>query len=93
MSFLAGLAAGTASSLSPQPADVLSRVNARGAVPRGPGFSVYTGGRIVRWLLPRGVGAAREGLVISGQFARSTTSQSLFAVAGPDLTLHLDLAL
>ena len=36
---------------------------------------------------------AWSGLVISGQFAIYDVLKSLFAVAGPDLTLHLDLAL
>ena len=96
VSFLAGLAAGTASSLVSQPADaVLSRVNARGGqypvvqafsdILEEESFAGFYRGALAR--------CAWSGLVISGQFAIYDVLKSLFAVAGPDLTLHLDLAL
>ena len=88
--------AGTASSLVSQPADaVLSRVNARGGqypvvqafsdILEEESFAGFYRGALAR--------CAWSGLVISGQFAIYDVLKSLFAVAGPDLTLHLDLAL
>ena len=96
VSTFAGLVAGTASSLISQPADaVLSRINARGGdypVPRAFGDILDESGPGGFY---RGAAArcAWSGLVISGQFAIYDLLKSAFAVAGPDLTLHLDLAL
>ena len=97
VSLVAGLVAGTASSLVSQPADaVLSRINADresdldvlGAV------EAIWGEAAVRGFY-RGAGArcAWSGLVISGQFAIYDALKSLLSVAGPDLTLFLDVAL
>lgn len=96
MSTVAGLIAGSASSLISQPADaVLSRVNARGG-----SYPVLTAaGDIWADAGPAGFyrGAlarcAWSGLVISGQFAIYDVLKSALSVAGPDLALHLDLAL
>ena len=95
VSLVAGLAAGTASSLVSQPADaVLSRINVRGgAYPVVEAFRDILDeagpGGFYKGALARCVWS---GLVISGQFAIYDVCKSLFAVAGPDLTLHLDLA-
>lgn len=95
VSLVAGLAAGTASSLVSQPADaVLSRINVRGgAYPVLEAFRDILDeagpGGFYKGALARCVWS---GLVISGQFAIYDVCKSLFAVAGPDLTLHLDLA-
>ena len=60
VSFLAGLAAGTASSLVSQPADaVLSRVNARGGQYPVVQAFIYPRGGVVRGVLQRGAGAVR----------------------------------
>ena len=95
VSLVAGLAAGTASSLVSQPADaVLSRINVRGgAYPVLEAFRDILDeagpGGFYKGALARCVWS---GLVISGQFAIYDVCKSLLAVAGPDLTLHLDLA-
>ena len=96
VSLLAGLVAGTASSLVSQPADaVLSRINAdRGDLDVLGAVEAIWGEGAVRGFY-RGAAArcAWSGLVISGQFAIYDALKSLLSVAGPDLTLFLDVAL
>ena len=96
VSLVAGLVAGTASSLVSQPADaVLSRINAdRGDLGVAGAVEAIWGEGHVRGFY-RGAGArcAWSGLVISGQFAIYDALKSLLSVAGPDLTLFLDVAL